>query len=181
MSVKLDPRHAASVPVIEAVQRALDEGLVVGLMHPTWAGPSACAFTSLEAYLATVRESDPGNLFTLWSVPDLTRRGILLFKGDSGGLSSVHEWLSAQPLREYLAVAVVGGMPEALLGGIEEFEALKDLSQRADPCGEFAVLPLSELLDGVYSPRLHIVNAECANERGEVPADKSEASRIRRR
>jgi hypothetical protein len=68
------------------------------------------------------------------------------------------------------------------VGTIDEFGDLLDLSRRADPCREFAVLPLDELwVDGTYSPRLFIVNAECANERGEVPSDKAEAYAMRRR
>ena len=180
--MKLDPLHAASAQVIEAVQGALREGLVVGLVHPIWSGPSACAFSSLEAYLECVRQSDPGYLVTLWSIPELDRCGVLLLRGHSDGLDPVRDWLNAAEGREYLAVGIIDGVARVAFGGIREFEELVDLARQADPSRDFAVLPLSELFEGgLYSPRLHFVNAERANEHGEVPTDKIEAARMRTR
>ena len=178
--MKVDPAHAASEYVVRIVNAALYEAPLVGLIHPIWAGPSACAFAILEAYLECVRQSDPGSQFTLWSVPDLDRQGLLLLRGHSNDLTSIHDWLHAEQGREYLAVGIVDGTAIAVFGGTDEFEELIDLARQADPCGEFAVLPLSDLLDGCYTPRLHLIDAECANERGEVPEGKFEAADMKR-
>ena len=178
--MKVDPAHAASEGVIKIVSAALREAPLVGLIHPIWAGPDPCAFASLEAYLERVRQSDPGFLFTLWSVPDLDRQGLLLLRGHSNDLRSIHDWLHAEQGREFLAVGIVDAAAVAVLGGIDEFGELTDLARQADPGREFAILPLSDLWeDGCYTPRLFLVNAECANARSEVPESKHEAAQMK--
>jgi hypothetical protein len=107
--MRLDPMHAQSEPVIEAVRAALDEGVIVGLIHPIWTGPYGCAFATLNAYLESMKESDPGYLFTMWSVPALDRQGVLLLRGRTNDLSSVRDWLRTEQGREYLAVGMVDG------------------------------------------------------------------------
>jgi hypothetical protein len=181
--MRLDPMHALSEPIIETVRAALDEGVIVGLIHPIWSGPYGCAFATLDAYLESVqKDSDPGYLFTMWSVPALERQGVLLLRGPTNDLSSIRGWLHAENWREYLAVGMVDATPNVAWGDIDNFDELVDLARRADPRDEFAVLPLSELWDGgSYSPRLYLINAERANERGEVPSNKAEAATMRRR
>jgi hypothetical protein len=49
--MKVDPAHATSEHVIEIVNTALHETLLVGLIDPIWARPSACAFASLDRRL----------------------------------------------------------------------------------------------------------------------------------
>jgi hypothetical protein len=175
--------HALSEPVIETVRAALAEGVIAGLIHPIWSGPHGCAFATLAAYLESVqKESDPGYLFTMWSVPALDRQGVLLLRGPTNDLSSIRDWLHAEEWREYLAVGMVGTTPNVAWGDIDNFDELLDLARRADPRDEFAVLPLSELwASGMYSPRFHLINAERANERGEVPSNKAEAATMRTR
>jgi len=46
--------HALSEPVIETVTAALDEGVIVSLIHPTWSGPHGCAFATLAAYFGAM-------------------------------------------------------------------------------------------------------------------------------
>ena len=120
----------------------------------------------------------------IWSaygrLTPLDRQGLLLHRGHPYDLSLIDDWLRAEKRREYLAVGTVDATPNALLGDIDNFDELMDLARRADRGGEFAVLPLSELLGGLYVPRLHLINAERANERGEVPSDKAEASAMAR-
>src|SRR5215468_8222042 len=88
--MRFDPMHALSEPLLHTVQAGLKEGILVGLVHPIWWGPYDCAFTTLEAYLECVREkSDPGYLFTLWSVPALDQQGKLLVRGHTNDLSSI--------------------------------------------------------------------------------------------
>jgi hypothetical protein len=178
--MKVDPAHAASEGVIKIVSAALREAPLVGLIHPIWAGPDPCAFANLEAYLERVRQSDPGFLFTLWSVPDLDRRGLLLLRGHSNDLRSIHDWLHAEQGREFLAVGIVGTAAMAVFGDADGFGELTNLARQADPCREFAILPLSDLWEnGCYTPRLFLVNAECANARGEVPEGNHEAAQMK--
>lgn len=174
--MKLDLMHALSEPVIQIVKAALDEGLIVGLIHPIWSGPSSCAFATLSAYLECAKGCHPGHQLTIWSVAALDHQGVLLLRGYSNDLSSIRDWLHGGKEREFLALALVDTTPQAAYGDIDSFEDLLDLALRADPRGEFAVLPLSELLNGVYEPRLHLINAKRANERGEVPENKTEAA-----
>src|SRR5260370_31661385 len=107
----------------------------------------------------------------MWSVPALERQGVLLLRGCTDDLSSIRGWMRAENWREYLAVGMVDATPNVAWGGIDNFDELVDLAQRADPRDEFAVLPLSELWAGEsYSPRRYLINAERATERGEMPS-----------
>jgi hypothetical protein len=113
--MRLDPMHALSEPVIETVRAALDEGVIVGLIHPIWSGPHGCAFATLAAYLESVqKESGPGYLFTMWSVPALDRQGVLLLRGPTNDLRSIRDWLHAEEWREYLAVGMVDATPNVV-------------------------------------------------------------------
>ncbi len=177
-----EPLNLLSPEIVTAVSEAIDAGIVCGLQafYCAGHGPEPCAFADLNSYLRTIEDSRPGDQFTLWSVPALAARGLLLLRKQEAPvteeeLQKVKSWLNENQGREFIAVGYAGkGVPpEVTWGDYDWFDRLEDLARRCAPTGEFAALPLTDLLEpgacNRWSPRLHLVDAKRPNERGEVP------------
>src|SRR5215469_1238160 len=106
-----EPANLPSPEVISRLTAALADGIVCGLQafYGGGRGPEPCAFSDLPSYLSAVKESRPGDWFTLWSVPGLARQNTLLLKKQATAasqpeLDQIRDWLNTDPMREYLAV-----------------------------------------------------------------------------
>jgi hypothetical protein len=90
-------------------------------------------------------------------------------------LKKIQEWLNENPKREFIAVgfSTADEPLKVTWGDYEAFDHLRDLAYKCAANGEFAVLPLTDLLvqneHDRWIPRLHVVDAKCPNDRGEVP------------
>jgi hypothetical protein len=175
-----EPPNLLSPQVITLVSEALNAGIVCGIQafFGGGRGPEPRAFVDLDAYLSSIEKSRPGDWFTLWSIPDLAKRNVLLMRNEATpvnevDLQKVQAWLNTNPMREFLAAGYrgKGGPPEACWGDHDCFDRLHDLALKCSPNGKFAALPLTDLLESTerWIPRLHIVDAKRPNERGEVP------------
>jgi hypothetical protein len=175
-----EPANLLSPEVISRLTDALADGIVCGIhaFYGGGRGPEPCAFLDLPSYLSTVNESRPGDWFTLWSVPELGRRNALLLRKQAtpatqSELDQIRDWLSVDPMREYLAVGCTEQreLPKACWGDHDWFDHLEELALRYAPHGEFAVLPLTELVGDTrkWTPRLHFIDAKRPNDKGEVP------------
>jgi hypothetical protein len=174
------PTNLLSPEMILGLTEALQEGIVCGI-HAFYAGgrgPEPCAFTELPSYISAVEGSRPGDWYTLWAVAGLAQHNALLLRKQSKPatrleLHRIESWLDVDPMREYLAVGFTkqGSPPEACWGDRDSFDQLEDLAVRCAPGGEFAVLPLTDLVGntGKWTPRLHLVDAKRPNDKGEVP------------
>jgi hypothetical protein len=58
-------------------------------------------------------------------------------------------------------------LPDVCWGDFDSFDDLSELADRCAASGEFAVLPLTDLLR--EGPQLHVADAKRPNEKGEVP------------
>jgi hypothetical protein len=175
-----EPLNLLSPEIVAAVKEALGAGIVCGLQffYCGGQGPEPCAFADLNSCLSAVEKRRPGDVFTLWSVPALTEQGALLLRKQAAPageveLRKIQDWPNADPGREFLAVGYLGNgaPPETTWGDSDWFDRLEDLAHRCAPAGEFAALPLTDLVEegNLWIPRLHLVNAKRPNERGEVP------------
>jgi hypothetical protein len=177
-----EPLNLLSPEIVTRVSAALDVGIICGVQafYCGGHGPEPCAFADLNSYISAVENSRPGDWFTLWSVPMLADQGLLLIwkhqaKVTLDELQKAEGWLAAKPQREFLAVGYPekGIAPEARWGDHDWFDKLQDLALRCAPAGEFAALPLTDLLEenerGRWIPKLHLVDGKRPNERGEVP------------
>ena len=177
-----EPLNLLSPEILTRVRTALEAGIVCGVQafYCGGCGPEPCAFADLDAYLRAVEMSRPGDWFTLWSVPILADLDLLLIRKREAPVSEdefqkAKEWLNADLRREFLAVGCPanGVPPEANWGDYGWFDRLQGLAYRCAPTGEFAVLPLTDLLEenelGKWIPKLHLVDAKRPNDRGEVP------------
>jgi hypothetical protein len=162
------------------VRQALEAGLVCGIhsFYKGGGGPEPCAFASMGSYLRALEESRPGDWFTLWSVPTLAARGLLLIDKrqtpvTQEELQAIRNWLSSDPKREFLAAACPAdsSRAEANWGDLDFFERIEDMADRYASTGVFAVLALTELQHDDMSaiPELLLVDAKRPNDRGEVP------------
>ena len=171
------PPNLLSPENLTKVRHALEAGIVCGI-HRGGGGPEPCAFADIASYLRAIDESRPGDWFTLWSVPMLAERGLLLIDKRQEPVAQ-HEfqtaknWLDGDPRREFLAVGCPanGGSAEAEWGDGDFFERIEDLAERYAPSGTFAVLALTKLQHDDLSaiPDLVLVDAKRPNDRGEVP------------
>jgi hypothetical protein len=100
------------------------EGIVFGF-HSFYCGgcsPNSAAFKKLETLMAEVNRSRQGDLFELWSLADVARRGLVLASGSvpaerPGGslltgdqLSRIREYLG-QRFAEYFAIFELQSVP----------------------------------------------------------------------
>jgi hypothetical protein len=90
-------------------------------------------------------------------------------------LQEVEAWLDGNPTREFIAAGypAKGLRASATWGDFDSFDQLEGLAISCSPAGEFAVLPLTNLLAENelkrWIPKLHLVDAKRPNDRGEVP------------
>lgn len=171
-----------SPEIVAKVRFALDDGILCGLhaFYCAGCGPEPCAYADLPSYLHDVEQSRPGDWFTLWSVPMLAKENrLLIWKRKAlvseGELQDVSEWLNEDPWHEFVVVgrATLDAKPEAAWGDYDCFERIQDFAQKFASTGEFALLPLANLMEPNdehrWIPRCHVVDAKRPNERGEVP------------
>ena len=171
-----------SPEIVSRVQQALHRGMLCGLhaFYCAGRGPEPCAFTDVDSYRHAVSVSRPGDWFTLWSIPALGEQGrLLLWKQKAPILATeiakVEAWLSEDVAREFVAVGLSSEEepPVAIWGDHDAFEFLRALAENTAGTGEFAVLPLTDLLVQndlrKWIPKLHTVDAKRPNDRGEVP------------
>jgi hypothetical protein len=185
-----DPRWTPSGPNIlaEANLRIADEVLRQGWIcgvHLHFAGGTSgdtVVFGEYAAYLKYVNAATPGDLFVLWSVPEMRRRDLLLVDAryreaeplttsllSPDGLRDVCEYLAEGTGREVFAVAPCGTTDlKAALTDLDgsEWDRFLVLAQQANVLGgELCVLPFTS----VDRPELYLLKAKRPNERGEVP------------
>ncbi|MGA9672612.1 MAG: hypothetical protein WBQ94_25575 [Terracidiphilus sp.] len=170
-----------SPETVAKVGNALEKGILCGLhaFYCAGGGPEPCAFVDLNSYICAVEKSRPGDRFTLWSVPKLAELDVLLIRKQIAPVSedelqSVKDWLNENPIREFVAAGypAESAPPEVAWGDYDSFDQLQELAVRCAPAGEFAVLPLTNLLfDDLrrWAPKSHLVDAKRPNDCGEVP------------
>lgn len=175
-----EPLNLLSPEIVAVVTEAVEAGIVCGVQafYCAGQGPEPCAFVDLDSYLSSVEKSRPGDWFTLWSVPALAKQGALLIRkqaalASEADLKTIQDWLNTNPQREFLAAGYSqkGAPPEAIWGDHGWFDRLQDLAHKCAQTGEFAALPLTDLLEDNerWIPKLHLVDAKRPNDRGEVP------------
>jgi hypothetical protein len=90
-------------------------------------------------------------------------------------LETIKRWLKENTAREFIAVgfSTDSNLPAAMWGDYDTFDKLGDLAHKCAANGEFAVLPLTDLLVKSdlhrWLPRLHLIDAKRPNDRAEVP------------
>jgi hypothetical protein len=169
---------------LERIKRALSEDWVVGLhMSPF---PDKVAFCTYNAFLTCVTDARPGDIFTLWSIAEMRRRGFLLvdnryrgneLAGDSllslDDLERVCGYLTEGNMNEVLAITSVGGRELEIFWtdlDSSDMEPCLDAARRAAvPGGRICVLPFTKI-DG---PDFHLADAMRPNEKGEVPLKRA--------
>jgi hypothetical protein len=185
-----DPRWTLGGPNILAeanlrtAEEVLRQGWICGI-HLHFAGGrsgDAVAFGKYPAYLKYVHAATPGDLFVLWSVPEIRRRNLLLVDARYGdveprstsllspdSLRDVREYLAEETGREVLAVAASGtaDLTGVLtdLDGSEWDRFLGLVQQTSVSGGELCVLPFTS----VDRPEFYLLKAKRPNEKGEVP------------
>ena len=176
-----DPPNLLSPEIIKRVSDALKAGVVCGLQAFYGGGccPEPRGFVDLDSYIHAVEKSRQGDWFVLWSIPNLAEQDALLIRTHGipvteDDLQNASEWLTKGSKREFLAVGTSahGASLEARWGDYDSFDELNDLAQKCLDGGEFAVLPLTDLLYGSdmkWSPRFHLINAKRPNDLGQVP------------
>ena len=176
-----DPPNLLSPEIIKRVSDALKAGVVCGLQafYGGGCGPEPRGFVDLDSYIHAVEKSRQGDWFVLWSIPNLAEQDALLIRTHGipvteDDLQNASEWLTKGSKREFLAVGTSahGASLEARWGDYDSFDELNDLAQKCLDGGEFAVLPLTDLLYGSdmkWSPRFHLINAKRPNDLGQVP------------
>jgi hypothetical protein len=127
-------------------------------------------------------DSRPGDLFILWLIPELRRKGLLLVDsqfadgvgaGDSllspGDLDHVRGYLSGAELNEVLSISSAGGGElETIWTDLEGsgWDPFLDAARRAAvPGGSLCVLPVTK----IDSPEFYLVKAKRPNPQGQVP------------
>jgi hypothetical protein len=177
-----EPLNLCSHETITLVRQAVKAGVLCGLRAFYGAGcsPEPCAFIDFDSYVRAVDHSRPGDWFTLWSLPMLAEHDSLpIWKQKAAiteiELGRVKAWLNENPTREFIAVGIPADSdpPVAIWGDHDAIEDLLRLAHNCAGTGEFAVLPLTDLLTSgghrKWTPRLHLVDGKRPNDRGEVP------------
>lgn len=177
-----EPLNLLSPEIVKRVRQALEAGAVCGLhaFYGVGCGREPCAFIDFDSYELTVDRSRPGDWFTLWSIPMLAEHGCLLLWKQKAPiteteLETIKRWLKENTAREFIAVgfSTDSNLPAAMWGDYDTFDKLGDLAHKCAANGEFAVLPLTDLLVKSdlhrWLPRLHLIDAKRPNDRAEVP------------
>ena len=160
-----EPWNLLSPELVSAVRRALEDGIICGVQAYYCAGhgPEPCAFSDLNSYLRAVEESRPGDWFTLWSVEALAKQSVLLIRKQAtpiteAELKTIKDWLNADHMREFVAVGCLkpGAPPEVRWGDHDYFDEVRELARRCASSGEFAVLPLSDLVPNCKNKRIDL-------------------------
>jgi len=188
--IPYDPRWTTDGPNIlaeenlERIWQALTDGWIGGIHLYCGGGRSgdSVAFCTFDAFLSHVTASRPGDLFNLWSVAEVRRKGLLLvdshFKDTDGAgrsllspgdLDRVREYLSEAESNEVLSISSAGGGElEAIWTDLEGSgwnPFLNAARHAAVPGGALCVLPLTK----VDCPEFHLVKAKRPNDQGQVP------------
>ena len=186
-----DPRWTTDGPNIlaeEALQRirqTLSEGWICGVHLHYGGGRSgdSVAFSTYTAFHSHVADSRPGDLFILWSVSEIRRKGLLLVDRhyhdavlicgsllSQDDLNRVRSYLAEGEFHEILSVASSAGGEEleATVTDLEgsHWDQFLGAAQRAVvPGGALCVLPLTK----IDRPEFYLLKAKRPNSDGQVP------------
>jgi hypothetical protein len=188
--VSSDPQWTTDGPNIlatevqERIRQALSRGWIAGIHQYFGGGGSgdALAFRTYDSFLSRVTNARPGDLFTLWSVADLIRKGLVLvdqrYLDDRAavgcrlppeGLDDIRRYLAEERWNEVLLIASAGGDELKTiwtdLDGTYENRFLETVREAEVPGGSICVLPITQ----IDSAEFWLVKAKRPNENGEVP------------
>lgn len=165
------------------IQQALSEDWIVGahFYYCAGRGGEPIAFDNFDAMKSLITASRPGDLFILWSIAELRRKGRLLAdcrrqqletSNDSllstADLARIRTYLVESNLNEILCI--VSGENSQLKVfwsdlDSSDWEPFLDACRHAAvPGGALCVLPFTKL----DSPEFYLVNAKRPNENGET-------------
>lgn len=168
---------------LQRVQFALNEDWVCGRHLYYGAGRSgdSVAFSNYHDYVAYIERATPGDLFILWSVSEIRRRGLLLIDAGAGTVGQADgSLLSPDDLRrvmDYLTTESAEVLGTASFGSAYLESVLTDLdgsawerflsmAHRAETAGgSLRVLPYTT----IHSEDFYLLKAKRPNENGEVP------------
>ena len=174
---------------LELAKRTLDEGWICGVhyYYCGGCGGNPVAFNNFSAYSSHIEQSRPGDLFELWSVPEIRRRGLLLVDQHASAGNAPNSLLGQEDLRrilEYFDEGVARGeqiareiLVAVSFGGAEleaiwtdfdgsGWEPLIEAAQRAVTAGgALCVLPFTT----IDCDELRMFKGKRPNAAGEVP------------
>jgi hypothetical protein len=172
---------------LKIVEETLREGWVCGfhMYYCGGRGGDPVAFRSYETYLKHLEHARPGDLFILWSVPEIRRRQLLLVDARNESEERAASPLLSEPslrcVREYLAGVSKGvanevlavascrdGVLEAVITDLDGsgWDRFLELSRDASISGGvLCVLPFTT----IDQPEFYLLEAKLPNEKGEVP------------
>ena len=175
-----DKPNILSQANLAKVAEALERGLVFG-QHCHYFGGSSLdhvVFRDFDQYRDYILRSTPGDLYYLWSVADLTARGMLLAHGhfasdngqdvsilSPGEISAVKKYLDVQ-YNEIVYLIRKSSTLEIGYGDIDQYESfLEHLETRAYTKFDVFVFPLT----AIDAPDYYLLVAKYPNKNGEVP------------
>jgi hypothetical protein len=159
------------------IQQAFAVGPVFGRHHHYASGSSAdnWAFRTFEPFWHYVTRSKPGDLYVMWSLPDLLDKGVALLHitGDTVAsipdncLVAVKAYLDT-PFNEFVALfpSTDRGTIEVQLNDIDGYEDLRERIERySSPGAEIIVFPFTRIATDDYV----LLEAKYPNAEGKVP------------
>lgn len=169
---------------LRAVESALEEGWIGGI-HLYYGGGGSgdsIAFSTFDAFHSHITSSKPGDLFIMWSVAELRKRGLLLVDNgfnprleaglsllSQGDLIGVRGYLAQKELNEIFSIRSRGGGElEATMTDLEgtyEDRFLTFTQEIAEDGDAICIFPLTS----IDHPEFYLVKAKRPNENGEVP------------
>jgi len=186
---EFDPKWTADGPNILAeenlgcIGRVLADDWICGI--PMFLGcggsPDPVAFSNYDAFLSHVIGSRPGDLFVLWSVSEMRKKGLLLVDNryddatsargsllSQGDIECVRVYLAEEKLNEVIVVVSEGdGHPEVFWADFESsmWEPFLEAAKRAAvPGGAIRVLPLTKTDNAEH----YLAKAKRPNSEGKV-------------
>lgn len=166
---------------LKRIREALEEDWVGGIHLYYGGGGSgdAVAFSRYDTFHSCVVHSRPGDLFVLWSVAEMRRRGLLLIdkrsplallSGNSllapSDLDRVRRYVAEREFNEVLSISVAeGDKLEAVLTDRDWDKFLNAAQRAAVPNGALCALPFTQ----IDSPEFYLVKAKRPNGDGQVP------------
>ena len=159
------------------IQQAFAVGPVFGRYHHYADGSSAdnWAFQTFEPFRHYVMRSKPGDLYVMWSVPDLLAKDVALLRLTGNTFPSVPDNCLAAvkaylgtPFNEFVALFSTDGRDtiEVQLDDIDGYEDLLDrIKQHSRRGGEIVVFPFTRIDTDDYV----LLEAKYPNAEGKVP------------
>jgi hypothetical protein len=175
-------------PVLDRIRRAITEDWIAGLHLHLGGGGSGdnVAFSRYDEFLSHVTDSRPGDLFILWSIAEMRKRGLLLVdkhfsspKAESGPflsndeLDRIRVYLLEEKHNEVLGVGSSGSEKLTAvvtdLDGTEESRFVGVVRRAAVSDGSLCILPLTR----IDNPEFHLAKGKRPNAHGNVPSGGS--------